>query len=155
MCNDDNFIIYFYQKISKWSYIFTWKFRSDQFIVKPDGNASRIPGLHWETKFQILFLSADQKFMTIPNKDAHQYTINIQGIEYLFWDSSLNSLGPSDAKMRHQRKSIFWHQIWIPCEISIQMNGNMTMVRSLLAMVASKASSSCVLSSWSLACWLL
>ena len=29
--------------------------------------------------------------------------------------------------MRHQFESIFGHQIWIPHEISIRMNGNMTM----------------------------
>ena len=63
-----------------------------------------------------------------------------------------NSLGPSDANMRHQIILIFWYHTWIPHEFSIRMNGNMTMIRSLLAIVASKASSSCVLSSWSLAC---
>ena len=64
----------------------------------------------------------------------------------------INSLWPNDGILRHQIESIFWHQIWIPREIPIQMNGNMTMIRSLLAVVASKASSSCVLSSWGLSC---
>ena len=64
----------------------------------------------------------------------------------------VNPLGTSNANMCHWIELIFWYQIWIPREISIRMNGNLNMIWQLLATVASKAGSSCVLSSWGLPC---
>ena len=78
------------------------------------------------------------------NKRSHEnHRMHILSHSFqILWYIDVNSLGPGDANMLHQITSLFWHQIRIPREISFQMNGNITMVRSILPTIASKASSS-------------
>ena len=88
---------------------------------------------------------------------VNQYFVTVRNINKRIWYRDCydwNSVEPLNVWRRIgayvNNLSIFWHQIQIPREISVRMNGNMAMFWWVCTEVACKASSSGILSSWRL-----